>query len=272
MRIDAHQHFWSVARGDYGWLTPTLTPLYRDFAPADLKPSLDRHGIDRTVLVQAAPTVAETDYMLALADDTPWIAAVVGWIDFERPEQRRELERLARHPRLRGIRPMIQDIPDDDWMLRPDLDWAFRALVDLDLAFDALGFPRHLDNFLRLFQRYPKLRVTVDHGCKPRIRDRAFDGWAPGIERIARQTTAFCKVSGLVTESRPDWSTEDLKPYVEHLLACFGPGRLMFGSDWPVANLAGGYDSWWQAANALLGRHSGAADIFGGTAARFYRI
>ena len=183
MRIDAHQHYWEPRRGDYEWMPEGDPVLDRRYGPADLAPALARHGIARTVVVQGAATVEETEYMLGIADATETVAAVVGWVDFEKPDHRRHLERLARHPKLAGIRPMIQDIPDVDWMLRADVQWAYRAVIDLDLTFDALGFPPHLDNFLTIFGRYPDLRVVIDHCMKPRIRDHsagAFSTSGPG--------------------------------------------------------------------------------------------
>jgi L-fuconolactonase len=166
--IDAHQHFWSLSRGDYFWMSPALAPIYRDFAPADLEPTLERSGVVGTILVQAAASVEETEYLLGIADATAWVKGVVGWVDFERPDNRRHLERFARHPKFRGVRPMIQDIPDEEWMLRPDIDWACRAIVDLGLRFDALGYPRHLENFLRLLHRHPDMNVVIDQCMKPR--------------------------------------------------------------------------------------------------------
>ena len=276
MRIDAHQHYWQPQRGDYGWMPRDNATLNRAYGPRDLEPLLDRHGIDATVLVQAAPTVAETEYMLGLADGSDRVAGVVGWVDFEDPGARETLARLAGHPAFKGVRPMIQDIPDDGWMLREDVQWAYRAICDLDLIFDALGFPRHLENFLTLVQRYPDMRVVVDHCMKPQIRDHSdagFAQWAEGISRIAA-TGAYCKLSGLVTEANADWSVADLQPYVDHVLQAFGPARVMWGSDWPVCRLASEYDRWLAAAEALTAGLSGAdkARIFGGTATEFYRL
>ena len=273
MRIDAHQHFWAVGRGDYGWMqsSDALAPLRRDFLPADFEPFRARHRIDATILVQAAPTVAETDFLLSLAGETPWIAKVVGWIDFEDKANRAHLERWSLHPKFAGVRPMIQDIADPDWMHRPDVQWAYQALIDLDLTFDALGFPRHLDNFRRLFDRYPDLRAVIDHGLKPAIRDNAFEPWATGMAALARETKVHCKLSGLVNEAMGGWSVKTLAPYAEHILDCFGPARVMWGSDWPVVNLAGGYDLWWAVAEALV-PESQVAQIFGATAAAFYRV
>ncbi|GLS34167.1 L-fuconolactonase [Mesorhizobium albiziae] len=279
IRIDAHQHFWNPARGDYDWMPRDNAVLNRVYLPEDLAPRLAEAGIAKTVLVQAAASVEETEYMLGIADATDTVAAVVGWIDFEDRSHLRHLERLRDHPKFVGVRPMIQDIPDVDWMLRDDVQWAYSALADLDLTFDALGFSRHLGNFLTLLKRYPKLRVVVDHCMKPQVRDHgtareelAF--WANGMARIARETGAYCKLSGLVTEANDGWNVEDLRPYAARLLASFGPDRMMWGSDWPVCLLSASYADWRQAAEALTAG-LGEADrdeIFGGTAARFYGI
>lgn len=273
MRVDCHQHFWAVARGDYGWMnaSESLKPIRRDFYPADFEAYRAKYKIDRTVLVQAAPSVEETEYMLGLADATPWIAKVVGWVDFEKPEHRRHLERFAKLPKFSGVRPMIQDIDDVDWMLRPDVQWGYAAVCALDLTFDALGLPRHLDNFLRLFDRYPKMRVAIDHGMKPEIRNDGFDAWAVKMSAIAEKSGAYCKLSGLATEARENWNAATLRPYAEHIIESFGPNRVMWGSDWPVINLAGGYDAWHRAAEEIVAPSDQAA-IFGGTAAEFYRI
>ena len=275
MRIDAHQHFWSVQRPDYGWLTPDLGRIYRDFGPDDLRPHLAAGRIDGTVLVQAAATVAETDYMLSVADAAPLVRGVVGWIDFERPGDLASLDRLCRHPLFRGVRPMIQDIADDRWMLRPDLDWAFRAVIERDLTFDALVFPRHLPHVLRLAERYPDLRMVIDHGAKPGIAAGGLDGWAADLARVGRETSALCKLSGLITEAGPDWSPARLSPYAGQILSCFGAERVMWGSDWPVLELAATYGDWLATAEALVNEHAGtaaAAAVFGETAARFYRL
>jgi L-fuconolactonase len=253
---------------------PVLDLVYR---PADLTATLARHQIDGTVLVQAAATVAETEYMLGLADASDFIKGVVGWVDFENPADVKVLERLKAHPKFKGVRPMIQDIPDDDWMLRADVQWGYATLADLDLTFDALGFPRHLANFLTIFKRYPNLRVVIDHCMKPQIRDHNaanFAFWADGMARLAGETGAFVKFSALITEANPDWSVAALRPYVEHILRVFGPDRIMWGSDWPVCRLRAEYDGWLTAAQSLTEHLSSAAQtrIYGGTAAQFYRL
>ncbi|MCY4179111.1 MAG: amidohydrolase family protein [Litoreibacter sp.] len=252
MRIDAHQHFWVVERGDYGWLTPDLTALYRDFAPSDLMPLLVDQGIDGTVLVQAAPTVAETHYMLQLADAHDEIKGVVGWVDFEAADGPDVIAELAQHPKLVGLRPMIQDIADDDWMLGAALTPAFQAMVQADLVFDALTLPRHLANLETLLVRHPDLSVVIDHGSKPEIAQNGFDRWAPAMARLAANTSAKVKLSGLVTEAGAEWTTEDLRPYVDHLLGTFGPARMIWGSDWPVCTQASSYARWCDTTELLL--------------------
>lgn len=277
MKIDAHQHFWNPARGDYDWMpkdNPVLSQIYR---PADLKPALNGLGIDATVLVQAAASISETEYMLGIADATPFVAGVVGWVDFESASDQAELERLSLHPKFLGVRPMIQDIEDVDWMLRPDVQWGFETLIDLGLSFDALGFPRHLPNFLTLLKRHPDLRVVVDHCMKPEIRNHSEDSfalWADGMARIAGDTGAYCKFSGVITEANDNWTVEDLRPYADHVFEVFGPERVMWGSDWPVCRLRANYEEWHASAKELAAGLGEAAQerIFGDTAAEFYRL
>lgn len=275
--IDAHQHYWNPARGDYHWMPKDDPVLARRYGPAELAPQLEAHGIGGTVLVQAAATVGESEYLLGIADATPSVLGVVGWVDFDRPADRAELERLARHPSFKGVRPMIQDIPDDDWMLRDEVQWGFEAVTELGLCFDALGFPRHLGNFLTLLKRYPAMRVVIDHCMKPQIRDRSAEGfrfWAEGMARIAGETGACVKFSALVTEAEPDWRVADLRPYAEHVFEVFGPDRIMWGSDWPVCRLRCEYAGWRQAAEELTAGLSEPerARVYGGTAAEFYRL
>ena len=273
--IDAHHHFWNPARGDYGWMPEDDPVLSRIYDPADLAVGLSETGVAQTVLVQAAPSVEETEYMLGIADATPHVAKVVGWIDFEDPSQRQVLERLARHPKFSGVRPMIQDIPDDTWMLRPQVQWAFSALIELDLTFDCLGLSRHLPYFHTLLMKYPQMRTVIDHCMKPQLRDAAhFALWADGMTKLADETRAYCKLSGLVTEADADFSDEALKPATDHVLTAFGANRVMWGSDWPVSRLRCEYQDWFAQARRLTS-HLGAAaqgQIFEQTARVFYRI
>lgn len=274
MKIDAHQHFWQIARGDYGWLTPDLAPLYRDFLPGDLQPMLDHHQIDGTILVQAAPTVAETHFMLDLARQHSFVKGVVGWVDFAAADAAATIADLAQDPALVGLRPMIQDIADPEWMLRRDLTPAFAALIECDLTFDALTLPQHLAPLLELVSRHPDMQVVIDHASKPRISEGAIDGWAADIARFGDLDQVSCKISGMVTEADADWSVADLEPYVAQLLSTFGSERLIWGSDWPVCQLAASYEDWLQASETLLSPLSPAqrAAIFGLNAARIYKI
>ncbi len=276
MNIDSHQHFWTPGRGDHDWMPADNPILNRTYLPQDLGPILKGQGIDGTVLVQAAATVNETEYMLGLADASGFVRGVVGWVDFENPADAATLKRLKGHPKFKGVRPMIQDIPDDAWMLRDDVQWAYKAICDNDLTFDALGFPRHLGHFLTLLNRYPTMRVVIDHCMKPQIRDHSpanFQHWADGMSHLA-DTGAHCKFSALITEANADWTVAALKPYVDHVLAAFGPERVMWGSDWPVCRLRAEYEVWHSAAQDLTAHlpQAARAQIFGQTAQTFYRL
>jgi L-fuconolactonase len=270
--IDAHHHFWSVARGDYGWLTPDAGPLYRDYGPDDLLPHLEEHGITSTILVQCAETVAETRFLLDIAQRASFVAGVVGWVDFTAANAPEMIAELARDPLLVGLRPMVQDLPDDDWLLRADLKPAMDAMVEHGLVFDALIYPQHLPRLAAFLDRYPDLGVVLDHGAKPFIRDRILDPWRVGIAAIAARPRTFCKISGLATEAADGWTAHDLRPYIDHLHQAFGAPRLMWGSDWPVLNKAGVYGRWRKAAENLLSDLSAEdrAAVFGGNAERFY--
>ncbi len=273
-RVDSHQHFWRLDRGDYGWLTPDLNGLYRDYTPDDLAPHLQEAGIHKTVLVQAAPTLAETRYLLELADDTDFIAGVVGWVDMEQETFDTHITALSTSPCFLGIRPMIQDIPDPGWMLQAGLQARFDRLASSGLTLDALVRPQHLDNLYTLLQRHPDLRVVIDHGAKPDIAAGQFQPWSQQMRHIASMTNACCKLSGLVTEAGQDPGYERLRPYVDHLVDCFGVKRLMWGSDWPVLNLASTYPDWVELTDGLLESLNQEERnwILGGTAQAFYGL
>jgi L-fuconolactonase len=271
--IDAHQHFWRLDRGDYGWLTPALAPLYRDYLPADLAPALQRTGIHSTVLVQAAPTVAETRYLLEIAHANDFVAGVVGWADFEDANVAQTIEALAADDKLVGLRPMIQDIADTEWMLDERLAPAYECMIDHDLVFDALVLPRHLPALRELVSRYPDLHVVLDHGAKPPLKSGDLADWKREIAALARESPLACKLSGLVTEAGSA-APDALREAVEHLLECFGPERLMWGSDWPVCELVCSYDTWRATSDALLATLTDAqrAFIHSATARRTYGI
>jgi L-fuconolactonase len=268
MRIDAHQHFWRLDRGDYGWLTADAHPkIARDFLPADLEPLLAAARIDKTILVQAAPTEAETQFLLDLAHDAPFVAGVVGWVDFEADGAPARIAKLCADPKFVGLRPMLQDIAEVEWLLRPEHARMFDAMQRGSLRLDALVKPRHLPALAEFLERHPDLPVVIDHAAKPDV--ARIDVWAEVMRHIAAETGALCKLSGLATEIGP--GAEVLAPLVDFLLRIFGPERLMWGSDWPVLNEVGDYGSWHAAAMSLIPADAQAA-VFGGTAAKFYGV
>ncbi len=252
MKLDAHQHFWTLSHGYYSWLSRDLRPIYRDFSVGDLRPLLERHGIKGTVLVQAAAATAETEFLLSIAEAHTFVKGVVGWVDFDANNATQAIYRAAIHPKICGLRPMIQDIADLNWMLQPHLRTAFEAMIECELSFDALVQPKHLPNLLALLSKHPTLQVVIDHAAKPDICNQSFDNWALHMRQIAYDTNAFCKLSGLVTEAAANWCPDDLRPFVAHLLDTFGPSRLIWGSDWPVCTLATTYDRWYDTTQELL--------------------
>lgn len=272
--LDAHHHLWTPARGDYGWLTPDLTALYRDFLPKDLEPVLAANAVDGTVIVQAAPTLAETRFLLDLARGWPRARAVVGWIDMTATDVAGTLTDLAADPMLRGIRPMIQDEPDPDWMLQASVGRALAAIDAHGLTFDALVRPHQLGALGRLLDQHPHVPVVIDHAGKPGIEADAFQPWADDIRALSRRPQVMCKLSGLLTEAGPRTADADLRPYVDHLLACFGPTRLMWGSDWPVLTLVADYARWVAVCDSLIGELSppDQARVWQGNAQRFYGL
>ena len=252
-RVDSHQHFWRLDRGDYTWLTPKLAPIYRDFLPEHLEHHLTQAGIGSTVLVQAAATVEETRFMLDLAREHAFIAGVVGWVDFESADVAETIDALASNPGLLGLRPMIQDIPDTEWMLEERLAPAFESMIDHGLVFDALVLPGHLPALLELAARYPDLAMVLDHGAKPPIASGDLAPWKQAITELARSTPMVCKLSGLVTEAGSA-NAAVLEASVEHLLHTFGPARMMWGSDWPVCELVCSYGEWRDVSDQLLAK------------------
>jgi L-fuconolactonase len=250
VRIDAHMHLWQIARGGYGWLTPDL-PIHRDYGLDDARSAVG--DITDVILVQAAPTEAETRYLLDIAHRAEgFVRAVIGWADLAAPDAPAHIAALARDPMLRGLRPMLQDLADPDWILRPDVARGLDAMVRASLVLDLLIRPVHLPHCLTLAARHPELVMVIDHGAKPDIAGGGFDRWRSMMTEIAANTAIACKLSGLVTEIGPgdDWSA--VEPYVGALIEAFGPDRLIWGSDWPVVTLATDYGSWFRLARTLV--------------------
>jgi len=276
MIIDAHQHFWDLSRGDYAWLTPQAGALYRNYLPQDLERTLRDHAVVATVLVQAAATEAETHYLLQLARAHPFIAGVVGWVDFEAPDSPQRIASMAAHgaPKLKGLRPMIQDIADPNWITQRTLDGAFEALSAHDLSFDALVKPLHLNALRSRLQRHPQLRAVLDHAGKPDIAHGGYYAWAADLAQLASDTAIHCKLSGLLTEAGDRGSAAELTPYVDHVFACFGPERVLWGSDWPVLNAVSAYSQWLELSQELVSEHAAGhtGKVMADNARRFYRL
>jgi L-fuconolactonase len=269
--IDAHFHIWRLDRADYGWLTPELGRIHRDVALDDWRREARPCGVTAGLLVQAAPTEAETRFLLDQAAQAGDVPGVVGWTDLLAPEAAKTIARLAREPKLKGLRPMLQDIADPDWILAPALAPALGAMVEHGLVFDALVKPVHLPRMLELAHRHPDLRIVIDHAAKPDIAHGQWDDWAHGLDLLARDTQAWCKLSGLWTEAAPGADASAMTRHARHVLERFGPDRVLWGSDWPVLELAGSYRAWFDHALALV-QPLHRAQVFGGNASVAYRL
>ena len=244
MIVDAHQHFWNLEQHSYPWLTPDAGSIYRTFEPPELEPQLREAGVQATVLVQAMDSYEDTDAMLARADRYAWIAGVVGWVPLTRPaEAEQALERYAKHPKFKGMRHLIHEEADPDWLLQDTVAESLGLLSARGLTFDVVSvLPEHLRHVPTLCEKVPGLRMVIDHLSKPPIKEKAWQPWADLLAGAAASPNVYAKVSGLNTAADWDsWTAEDLQPYIDHAVATFGPDRLMFGSDWPVATLADDY-------------------------------
>jgi L-fuconolactonase len=252
MRIDAHQHFWRLAARGGGWPPAELAAIHRDFLAHDLAPLLRAHGVDGTVLVQSLPSVADTQFLLEIAQAEPFVLGVVGWVDLKGADAAQQIALLAADGKLKGLRPMLQDLADDGWIDDPALDAAIDAMLRCGLTFDALVLPRHLPSLLAFARRHPQLPIVIDHAAKPPIARGEIDAWAADLGQLAALPQVLCKLSGLVTEAGPAWTPADLAPYAAFVLKAFGHERVIWGSDWPVVNLASDYAGWLDASARLL--------------------
>jgi L-fuconolactonase len=275
-RVDSHLHFWRLNRGDYSWLGPESDQLYQDFEPEQIAAELRESGVERVVVVQAAPTEAETRYLFELARRHPLIAGVVGWVDFGASDVEERIAGLVRDGggSLKGLRPMVQDISDPQWLAGRQLDRAFESMIEQGLVFDALVTPRHLAVLAERLARHPGLRAVVDHAAKPDAGGTALESWSRDIKRIAQQSSAHCKLSGLLTEGARTPSLQELDRVVGVLVRTFGPQRICWGSDWPVLTLRGQYGEWLRMAQTIVSKHAPGCEeqIFGTNAASLYRL
>ncbi len=274
MNIDSHQHFWKYTPAEYPWMKPEW-PIRRDFLPPDLAPLLKAVGLEGCVAVQAQQTVAEARWLLSLADTHPIIKGVVGWVDLQSDRVEEQLAEFARHPRFVGVRHVVQDEPDDNFMLRPAFQRGIGKLRQFNLAYDLLVFPKQLPAAIQLVANFPEQRFVLDHIAKPPIAAGTLSPWREQLRELAKAPNVWCKVSGMVTEAKWDgWRAEDFRPYLDVVFAAFGAERLMFGTDWPVATLAGSYAQVHQLAADYVSSLSSEArgKFFGGNAAAFYGL
>lgn len=280
--IDAHLHSWQLGAHGCVWPTPDLPIIYRDFSVADVRGLAQSLGVTGSILVQTQTSDADTDYLLACANSDAFVVAVIGWVDLAAPTATARIAHLAQYPKMRGLRPMLQALNEDDWLLRPELAPAITAMCAQNLSFEALVYPRHLTYLYRFAQRYPDLSIMINHGAKPPIAnaDSAQEReWLEGLTALAKLPSVFCKLSGLVTEANAEQGDPIINKYISTLLRLFGPERLVWGSDWPVLKLAANpefasYQHWLtmsQDSLALLSESERQA-IFYRNALNFYRL
>ncbi len=275
MIVDAHHHLWRIGRNGHEWPTPDLAAIHRDFEPADLARTVQGTGITATVMVQSQTSSLDTDWLLEVAARSDLVQGVVGWVDLAAPDAPARIRTLTQHDKVKGLRPMLQGLPQDDWILRPDARLALTAMTDQGLSLDALVFTRHLPHIVALARALPSLAIVIDHAAKPPFaRPGDLPLWRDRIGQAGECPNIACKLSGLFTELAPGQDRAEAMPVADHLFAVFGPDRLMWGSDWPVIDLAGGHTSWLDWTQRWLdnGKSSAREAILNRTARAFYRL
>jgi L-fuconolactonase len=275
MRIDAHQHFWRYNADEFDWIDDSMSALRRDFGPADLKVEFDRTGFQGSIAVQARQSLEETRWLLDLAAPSPLILGVVGWFDLRSPDLRSQLREFAGNPKLVGVRHVVQGEPDDRFLLRPDFLRGIGALEEFDLAYDILIYPRHLPVAAEFVQQFPRQRFVLDHLAKPLIKSGSIHPLEEGMRELAKFPNVYCKLSGMVTEADwGNWKPEHMRPYLDIALDCFGPERLMIGSDWPVCTVAASYAQTMNVVLDYFGKYPGDVQdaVLGRNAERFWKL
>jgi L-fuconolactonase len=280
--IDAHFHSWQLSRGDYGWLTLEIGSIYRDVAVLDWQKLAEPLGITGGILVQAASTVAETLHLLALSEANPAVLGVVGWIDFTAADAVAQIENMAKYPKLKGLRPMLHDLPDPAWILLPDVQPALAVMEKLSLVFDALIRPVHLPHIIKIAERYPTLSIVIDHCAKPEIARGvdagAWQPWADGMAALAELPNVYCKLSGVLNEAGKAPHLSICKPWIDYVLKIFDSEHMMWGSDWPVLELAGDkencYQTWFEYCQSITSHllASQQDNIFHNNVKRLYQL
>ncbi len=274
-RVDSHQHFWQLSRGDYKWLTPDLSVLYQDFLPKQLSPELSKHKVEQTILVQAADSEEEMFFLLGIAEVNEFVAGIVGWVDLEAPNVIENLNHYCESKYFKGIRPMLQDIDDVNWILKEAFTPIFEFMAENRLTFDALIKDIHLSNIHILAERHPTLNIVIDHCAKPDLAKSPNKFWKQRLANIAQCKNVYIKLSGLLTEApQGEVSLEIIQPFFDHAMDVFGSERVMWGSDWPVIKLNGDYDSWVSLTQSLLQKYSSENQrkIWAENARKFYNL
>ena len=276
MKIDSHQHYWHFNTADYGWMGENMSAIKRDFLPEDLLPELTSIGFDGSVAVQARQTLEETNWLLQLADENPHIKGVVGWIDLRSDNTEKQLAEFAKHPKAVGVRHVIHDEEDVNFILRPEFVRGVKLLENFGLTYDILIFPKHLQNTIQFVQQFsPEQTFVVDHIAKPLIKDGIISPWKEDIVELAKFPNVYCKVSGMVTEADwQNWTPENIRPYLDVIFEAFGTERVMIGSDWPVCLVAGKYNEVMQVVTDYISKFSRTDQekIMGGNAVKAYKI
>jgi L-fuconolactonase len=275
MRLDAHQHFWYYNSAEHVWMTDKMEVLKRDYLPKDLKPLLHSIGFDGTIAVQARQVLQETEWLLELSNQYEFIKGIVGWVDVRSSDIRTQLEKYSQHPKFKGVRHVVHDEPDDNFMLLPEFQRGIAALKDFNLTYDLLLFYRHLPVAVKLVEKFPEHPFVVDHISKPAIKDKMISPWKEDIEELATYDNVYCKLSGMVTETHwRQWEVEEFKPYLDIVIGAFGPERVMIGSDWPVCTLSGDYQSVMNIVMDYVQQFPAETQkkILGGNCARFYGV
>lgn len=277
MIVDAHQHFWNLDAVSYPWMGPHYGSIYRNFEAPELEPLLRGNGVQKTIVVQAANSPEDTAYMLDVAERYEWIGGVVGWVPLDRPDVAfKQLQDLTKKPKFKGVRHLIHEEENPDWIIQDIVIEGLRVLASFELTFDVVAvFPHHLRHVPTLVKKVPNLKMVLDHLAKPPIKDKQMEPWKSQLERTADHPRVYAKISGLNTAAEWNtWSADDIKPYISVAVECFGADRLMFGSDWPIATLAGNYHKVWHETCRALRDYSDSQQlaIFGETARNFYHI
>jgi len=274
MYVDSHQHFWKLSRGDYSWLSKENKPLYRNFFPENLIELIKEKNINKTIIIQAADSVAETEFILEIAENNKFVAGVVGWVDFESKNVKNDIDRLTQNKFLKGFRPMIHDIVNDHWMLKDNISEGLNYLIEKKLTFDALVRPQHLNNLITFVKKYQNLPIVIDHIAKPKIVYGEIEEWKDTMKELSHYENVYCKFSGILTEVGKNYSKSQIDPYVEFIFEIFTPKKLMWGSDWPVLTMAENYSNWFDLAMNYCQMLSDdeKLDIFSNTTNNFYNL